>query len=198
MAVSKRSTAIGAALGAFGGIGGAAFGAYLGSKVRKGAHTAEDFVGKYQNPFSQDIASIIDPITKARDAGTLTYQQVLDAQTSFNKRLTQFEDDAFNYSLKGGTEEKVYKQAQGTLAPIINAWKQSFESDIAKLRPPGETTPEPPPTMESVTPGRTPVQQALLMAERERKKNLGAGYKSTFLGGAKMKPLMQRMTLGGY
>jgi hypothetical protein len=178
-------------------------GGYLGYKIATGqAHRkANTFVDTLQNPFHKDIASILDPITKAREAGTLTYQQVLDAQTAFNKRLTAFEDEAFNFSLKGGDQERVYKQAlgeTGNLTPIIASWKKSFSDDIAKLRPAEETTPEKPPTMESVTPGRTPIQQALLAAERERKKSLGAGYKSTFLGGAKNKPLMQRMTLGGY
>lgn len=198
MAISKKNTIIGGAIGQLAGPVGAVVGAYIGSKVRKGAHTADDFVSKYQNVFSTDIASIIDPLTQARTAGTLTLEQVQQAKEKYDARLQQFKDDAFTYSLKGGTERKVVGQAlgefgdmpgKGNLDPIIAEWNKTFETDLANLTPPGENTPEPPPTMESVTPGMTPEGAAGLAANQARKRAIaGGGRRSTILGGTVKQP----------
>ncbi len=147
----------------------------------KGRKNANSFVEGLQDPFKARVAAIVDPLGKLRDANTLTYQQVLDAQTAFEKEVTDFQTAAGEFAAQGGASLTVYNQANTKLDPIIENWRKTFKDDIARLGPPEEST----------TPGKPPgpdpnrEQKAQGAAEQQRKRaQAGNGRRGTILGGS--------------
>jgi len=161
------------------------------------------WVQTYQNPFHQRVARIVDPLGKKRDAGALTYAEVQRAQELLENEIAQLEQDQDFYEQLGGKAKDTITGSRKTLDPIIAAWRKTFADDLATLTPPEDNTPEPPseeaPTVDDVLPpGQTVLGQAAQAARQQRKRAMGKGRSSTFLGGSQQKPALQRRTLLGY
>jgi hypothetical protein len=155
-----------------------------------GRSTADIFRQTYQDPLQRDVAAIVDPLGVKRKAGTLSYDEVVTAQTKLEERIAAFEKDATMFEGLGGSNKTVVSQARTTLygdplgkraksGSIIASWRDTFMRDLQVL-------PKPP-----VTPGVAPPSEEAPTA-------------ATVLGGAptpqrKRQPAERRTTiLGGY
>src|SRR5688572_2227596 len=122
MASKGKAYAAGTILG---GALGSGIGAVAGALwVKSQAHwKADEWVQNYQNPWGEKAIGLFDRVTKAREAGTLTYADIVAAQDEFETNVQAFWDDAKAFGIKGGDYERVTQQAHTKLDPIISQWR---------------------------------------------------------------------------
>ena len=145
----------------------------------KGRRTADAFRTNYQDPFHKDVAGILDPLTAAREAGTLTFDQVSTAEQAFEDRLSKFSFDADAFAVKGGEQGNVVAQARETLDPIIAQWRAGFKRDRTELGPKLEVGKIP--TMDSILANRSAKTAAEQAKEQQRKRSQAGGYMAAVL-----------------
>jgi hypothetical protein len=162
--------------------------------IGRGRGTADIFRTTYQDPLRKRVAGIVDPLGKKRDAGTLTYDEVVKGQTELEAAIAEFEKDSKLFEGLGGANATVVKKARTTLDPIIATWRNTFAQDLAKLPKP-EVKPEIPapseeaPTKETILGGLATPQKKRKPADPPRRTVLGGMY-----GEGRQKP----RTLLGY
>jgi hypothetical protein len=149
---------------------------------------ARFFVQNVQDPFAKRVQGLFDPITEARKAGTLTYEQASQALAQFNTEVADLTQSQTEFEALGGTQKLVAQQSRDTLNPLIDQWRADLQAHVASFPTPPEPkpiTPEDAPTSISVlaNEGVTPLQKAQGAAEQQRKRALGGGRQSTILAG---------------
>jgi len=165
------------------------------------AGTAQYWVNNYQNPFGKKVSSIIDPLTAAKKSGTLSYDQLLQAQQDYQAAVDQYQRDMLTYEAQGGKHVNVIEQARQTFAPNDKTLRDSwFGTELQGLKP-ADTTEVTPPKMDDVTPGTT-TQGAIDQAGVQQKKRSQAptGRRGTILGGVLDQAGLglSKTILGGY
>jgi hypothetical protein len=181
---------------------------------------ANQFVAAVQNPFQKRIAAIVDPLGTKRASGTLSYDDVIQAQKDLEAEIAAFETTASQFEGFGKSQATVVRQARKTLygdetgkaqpGSIIQSWRDTFTNDLATLKPPPKTKElgppsEEPPSLETILTGSTPRKKAEGAAEQQRKRAMAArGHAGTVLTGgqgAGKVPMANRSyksILGGY
>jgi|GEM_PF-3673242 hypothetical protein len=179
---------------------GAALGAYIWKKSQVHPYASE-FTGKYQDDFHKRVAAIIDPITQAREKGTLTYKQAQAANDQLETEIADFFSNAQGYAAQGTKQNKVVEQAigpNGNLTPIITAWRNSLSNDLSRLKP--KIKADEIPTMKSMLAktGQT-VQGQTNLAKAQLQKRLAAGGINQYnLGGSNYKAMTTAVRARGY
>jgi len=160
-----------------------------------------EFVQQVQNPFQARVSAIVDPLGEKRTAGTLTYDEVIKAQEKLEEEISLFTEESTVYGKLGSSQALAVSQAQTTLNPIFETWRNTFKDDLSRLPKPPD--PVKPPPVPETAPSLDPVfaqKQALARADQEMKRTRSGGRRSTILGGAvNNRPEKRQPTiLGGY
>jgi hypothetical protein len=116
-------TGIGAAVGAAGG-------AIAGGVKKFGADESNNWVNKVQNPLNQQVGQIVDPIAAARQAGTLTTEQLEMARRALEEKIAQYNNAAGQYAGQGSKQKRVIDQSYNTLNPIFKSWRDSLMQGV--------------------------------------------------------------------
>ena len=131
--------------------------------------------------FGTRTKAFLDPVTQAREAGTLTFDQVQQAQAQLEE-----EYDAYKFKLDSGSlsgDPKVTEGFRTASGSYVDKWRNTLKLDAEKLGPKLELPA--PPTLESILAGvgQTPKGQATSAASRVRKSltpsSILTGYKPT-------------------
>lgn len=111
--------------------------------IGRGRQTADIFGEAVQNPllkgdeWFKGLENIIDPITKARESGTLTVEMIQSAQKALEADWKKFAEISQSFidaeAGVGGKEQLVVDQAFKTLTPIIEDIRTSLETDLARV-----------------------------------------------------------------
>lgn len=109
----------------------------------QGRETADIFGEGVQKPllkgdeWFKGLENIIDPITKARESGTLTVEMIQSAQKALEADWKKFAEISQSFidaeAGVGGKEQLVVDQAFKTLTPIIEDIRTSLQSDLARV-----------------------------------------------------------------
>lgn len=110
----------------------------LGSILGQAHLKASDWVNAFQNPFGKTLSKIFDPLKKASDSGTLTYDQANAGLEEFNQQWTAYQSAAQQWTDKGGDFAKVIKQNYdpgGDFMKTLNMVKTSLTDWTGSLQP---------------------------------------------------------------
>ncbi len=101
------------------GIGavGAAFVGMISSLHKE----ANKFVQGIQNPFASAVDDIFKGLTAAKDMGTLTVNQVVEAKGKFEEMWANFQTEAAKAGVVG-------QQALATMTPFVASWRDWLDS----------------------------------------------------------------------
>ena len=176
---------------------------YVLSQFGKGRKKADEFVQSVQDPFSQRIQAIFDPVTEARKAGTLTYDQASTALDKFNAEVTDFTQAQKEFEALGGDYATVAGQSRKTIDPLITQWRADLQAHLdamPKPETPPDLKPEDAPTLDTILGQTTPGQAASRAAARQRQAAMTGGRQSTLLAGrlATFAPPSRTAGLRGY
>lgn len=170
---------------------------------------AKDYVSAFQDPFGKTLSDIYDPIKKASDAGTLTFDQANDAFTQFNQQWQAFDEASSQWKQRGGDYAKVVGQAydpNGKFMKTVNSVKGDLTNWTGALKPtdPAKGNSEAaPPTLQTILTGLglTP-DGAAAGAAGQQKKRSAAATNTLLTGGRGLSELSsanrQYKTLLGY
>lgn len=116
-------------------IGGAIAAALVASHyIGQGRRTANEFVQGAQNPFGENLKTIVDAFNEAVAAGKITAEQAAEAKDEVMKLWTTFREEADKFAAQGSTQAKVVRQAYETLDPLIAQITKDMDSSIETLK----------------------------------------------------------------
>jgi hypothetical protein len=92
----------------------------------KGRRTANEFVQEVQNPFGQQLGSLVDAFDNAKKAGTLTLEDAQKSREAVTELWAAFKTSANEFASQGDTEAKVVRQAFSSLVDY-------FGQDLSKV-----------------------------------------------------------------
>jgi len=153
-----------------------------------------------QNVFGQNVAKIIDPITQARAAGTLTYAQAKTASQQLEDEIAHFFSSANAYAIQGTKQNKVVENAigpQGNLTPIIASWRDSLAQDLTRLKP-KIRAPQIPTVGSILSRTNQTVAGQGALAQAQLVKRLAAGGPRQYMLGTPMAPGVSQIRAVGY
>ncbi len=129
---------IGSFLGSTAGITTLGIGAAAGAItawVKSQAHwEANDLVNNIQNPFDQQVASIVDAVTIAQQNGTLTLGDVQGASSALQSAYSDIQAVANNWAGSSSDRNKVKNQFFATETPFISTQVHHFDDLIQTLQ----------------------------------------------------------------
>lgn len=168
---------------------------------------ANDWVDAFQDPFGKTLSGIYDPLLKASQSGSLTYQQANDALTQFNEQWNAYNSAVQQWRAKGGDYKTVVDQSldpNGDFMKTVNMVKGALTGWVSSLQPAATDAANQvaPPTAQTVLGGASPNAVAEAAALRARKQAAAGGTASTiltsWLGLKSSSSNLQRSTILGY
>jgi hypothetical protein len=181
----------------------AALGTYLWKSSQDHPY-ADKFREQYQDPFGKAVAAVIDPITRARQEKTLTYEQASKAQTDLEALIGKFQEDANAYAAQGRSQNNVvegafrtFNEARADLngQSIWAAWRNPIAEDLKSLAPKfGDGTGGDVPNMTTMLKKlkTTPAAESAKAANFVLRQLQGGGMKQIDLGGSAYSAITRR------
>jgi hypothetical protein len=165
--------------------GGGIAGALVASQFGKGRKKANEWNSTIQDPFGARIKAIFDPVTEARKAGTLTYDDASMALDKFNAEVADIGMAQQSFEALGGDYATVAQQSRTKLDPLIAQWRTDLQAHVDAMKPPTtpDLQPKDAPSLDTILGETTPAEAAGRAALRQRKQGLGGGRQSTILAG---------------
>src|SRR5439155_25570393 len=103
-----------------------------------GRKSADDFV-KAQNAFTKALSSLIDPVWKAHDAGTLTKEFAEASQQTIGQLITDYQTRMNSFAMLDPKHTKVIDQAFASVEPLITNVRSSLNQIMASYSAKEET-----------------------------------------------------------